>query len=120
MAWNFTVMTSGQAVNHSAEVQSALEFFATAHSCRVLSGLQERSLPFADRARRGFAAHTQGAFSQRRCCESSRAKLQSVLSEVCRTPVCGQAVKQSAEMRSALVFFATAQLFRERSLESVN
>ena len=32
MAWNFTVMTSGQAVNQSAEVQSAMEFFATAHS----------------------------------------------------------------------------------------
>ena len=32
----------------------------------------------------------------------------------------GQAVKQSAEMRSALEFFATAQSCRERSLESVN
>ena len=29
-------------------------------------------------------------------------------------------VKQSSKLRSALVFFATAQSFRERSLESVN
>ena len=35
-------------------------------------------------------------------------------------PVRGQAVKQSAEMSSAVEFFATAQSFRERSLESVN
>ena len=41
-------------------------------------------------------------------------------SEDLRTPVRRQAVKQSAELRSALVFFATAQSFRERSLESVN
>ena len=37
-----------------------------------------------------------------------------------RTPDLGQAVNQSAELRSSLVFFATAQSFRERSLESVN
>ena len=36
------------------------------------------------------------------------------------TPVRGRAVKQSAEMRSALEFFATAQSFRERLLQSVN
>ena len=40
-------------------------------------------------------------------------------SEDLRTPVRRQAVKQSAELRSSLVFFATAQSFRERSLESV-
>ena len=42
-------------------------------------------------------------FSQQRCGESHRAKLQRVSSEDCRTPVRGQAVKQSAEMRSALL-----------------
>ena len=46
-------------------------------------------------------------------------KLQRVSSEDHRTPVCGQAVKQSAVMLSALEFFATGQSFRERSLESV-
>ena len=40
-------------------------------------------------------------------------------SEDLRTPVRRQAVKLSAELWSALVFFATAQSFRERSLESV-
>ena len=35
-------------------------------------------------------------------------------------PVRGQAVNQSAELRSALEFFATAHSFRERSFESVN
>ena len=53
---------------------------------------------------------------QRRCGESPRAKLQRVSSEDCRTPVRGQAVEQSAEMRSALEFFATAQSCRERSV----
>ena len=48
------------------------------------------------------------------------AKLQRVSSEDRRAPVRGQAVKQSAEIRSALEFFATAQSFRERLLESVN
>ena len=52
---------------------------------------------------------TQGAFSHRRCGESPCAKLQRrVSSEDCRTPVRGQTVKQSAEMRSALEFFAIA------------
>ena len=46
----------------------------------------------------GFTARTQGACSQPRCGESPRAKLQRVSSEDCRTPVRGQAVKQSAEM----------------------
>ena len=40
--------------------------------------------------------------------------VQRVSSEDRRTPVRGQAVKQSAEMRSALEFFATAQSCRER------
>ena len=35
-----------------------------------------------------------------------------------RTPVCGQTVKQNAEIRSSFVFFATAYLFREHSLDS--
>ena len=52
--------------------------------------------------------------SQRRCGESPRVKLQRVSSEDRRTPVCGQAVKQSAVMRSALEFFATTQSCRER------
>ena len=73
-------------------------------------------LPFPS-VKVGFTAHTQGACSQQRCGESPRAKLQRVSSEDRRTPVCGQAVKQSAEMRSALEFFATAQSCRERSLE---
>ena len=60
------------------------------------------------------------ACSQRSCGESLRSKLQRVSSEDLRTPVLGQAVNQSAEMRSALEFFATAHSFPERSLESVN
>ena len=60
------------------------------------------------------------AFSQRRCGESPRVEFQRVSSEDCRTPICGQAVKQNAEMRSALEFFVTAHSFRERSQESVN
>ena len=40
-------------------------------------------------------------------------KFQRVSSEDHRTPVRGQTVKQSAEMRSALEFFATPQSFRE-------
>ena len=49
-----------------------------------------------------FALHTQGACSRPRCVESPGAKLQRVSSEDCRTAIRGQAVKQSAEMRSAL------------------
>ena len=64
-----------------------------------------------------FTARTQGACSQRHCGESPRVKLQRLSSEDCRTPVRGQAVNQSAEMRSALEFCATAQSCRERSLE---
>ena len=43
----------------------------------------------------------------------SCATLQRVSSEDRRTPVRGQAVEQSAEMRSALEFFATGQSFPE-------
>ena len=50
----------------------------------------------------GFTARTQGAFSQRRRVENPHVQLQRVSSEDCRTQVCGQAVKQSAGMRSAL------------------
>ena len=73
-----------------------------------------------------FAVHTVSEglegmkVAQRRCGESLRSKLQKVSSEDRRTPVLGQAVNQSAEMQSALEFFATAHTFRERSLESVN
>ena len=66
----------------------------------------------------GFTARTQGACSQRRCGESPCANLQRVSSEDRRTPVRGQAVEQSAEMRSALEFFATAQSCRERQFQS--
>ena len=52
--------------------------------------------------------------------ESPCSKIQRLSSGDFRTPVRGQAVKQSAMMRSALEFFATAQLCCERSLESVN
>ena len=47
-------------------------------------------------------------------------KFQRVSSEDCSTPVLGQAMKQSAEFRSALEFLATTQSCCERSLESVN
>ena len=111
----------GQAVEQSAEMRSALEFFATAQSCREgCQAYKNEVYLFADRARLGFTAHTQGAFSQRRCGESPRSKLQRVSSEDRRTPDLGQAMNQSAEMRSALEFFATAHSFRECSLESVN
>ena len=73
-----------------------------------------------EQGKHGFAARTKGACSQPRCGESPRAKWQRVSSEDRRTPVRGYAVKQSAEMRSALEFFATAQSCRERSIESVN
>ena len=52
--------------------------------------------------------------------ESPCSKIQRLSSRDFRTPVRGQAVKQSAMMRSALEFFATAQSCCERSLESVN
>ena len=60
------------------------------------------------------------ACSQRRCGGSPRSKLQRVSTEDQRTQVLGQAVNQSAEMRSAFEFFATAHSFPERTLESVN
>ena len=53
------------------------------------------------------------------CGESPRAKLQRVSSEDRRTPFRGQVVKQSTEMRPVLDFFATAQSFCGRSLQSV-
>ena len=48
-----------------------------------------------------FQFRTQGACSQRRCDETPRAKFQRVSSEDCRTPVRGQAVKQSSEFQSS-------------------
>ena len=45
--------------------------------------------------------------------KAPRANFQRVSSEDRRSPVRGQAVNQSAEMRSALEFFATAQSCRE-------
>ena len=60
-------------------------------------------------------AHREHA-PNRLCGESPLAKLQRVSSEDRKTPVCGQAVKQSAEMRSALEFFATAHSCRELSV----
>ena len=51
--------------------------------------------------------------------ESPRAKLHRVSSEERRTPFRGQAVHQSTEVRSVLDFFATAQSFCGRSLQSV-
>ena len=150
-----------QAVNQSAEIRYALEFFATAQSCRerqfqstVLSLAVWPELAQLHKGRL-HSAHTGSmlpttlwgkspcevaesvirrlqntsswtgseaecrdavclACSQRRCGESPRAKLQRVSSEDRRTPVCGQAVKQSAVMRSALEFFATTQSCRER------
>ena len=46
------------------------------------------------------------------CGESPRSKLQRVSSGDCRSPVRGQAVEQSVEMRSALEIFATAHSCR--------
>ena len=63
-------------------------------------------------------AHT-GSMLPTTLWESPRSKLQKVSSEDRRTPVLGQAVNQSAELWSALEFFATAHSFRERSVESV-
>ena len=131
-------------MNQSAELRSSLGFFATAHLFPegyqpyknevylLPTELDRHSAcipPGTDSECSGhpfpslkvvFTARTQGAFSQRSCGESPRAKLQRVSSEDRRSPVLGQAVFQSAEMRSALEFFATAQSFRERTLESIN
>ena len=49
--------------------------------------------------------------AQRRCGECPRSKLQRVSTEDLKTTVLGLAVNQGAEMRSALEFFATAQMF---------
>ena len=65
------------------------------------------------------SAHTGSMFPMT-LWESPRSKIQRFSSGDFRTPVRGQAVKQSAMMRSALEFFATAQSCCERSLESVN
>ena len=53
-----------------------------------------------------------------RCGESPRVKFQRVSSEDCSTPVRGQAVNQSAELRSA--FFATAQMLIFHIFSSVH
>ena len=58
------------------------------------------------------------ACSHRRCGEHPRVKLQRVSSEDHRTPVRGQPVKQSAEIRSA--FFATAQMLIFHIFNSVH
>ena len=72
----------------------------------------------------GKSSNTQWALRQlwKKCgVELHQRGLSSVFMTVdVPEPVRGRAVKQSAEMRSALEFFATAQSFRERSLESVN
>ena len=62
------------------------------------------------RAQATPSAHTQGACSQRRCGESPRSLLLRESSEDLSTPVLGQAVNQSAELRSAFVFFLAALL----------
>ena len=63
--------------------------------------------------------HPPGIAEQRLFGESPRLKLQRVSSEDLRTPVLGQPVNQSAELRSSWVCFATVYSFRERSLASV-
>ena len=75
--------------------------------CRVYDSLgfknssRQRSTWLAQRALDGMKVDSL-ACSHRRCGESPSAKLQRrVSSEDCRTPVRGQAVKLSAEMRSA-------------------
>ena len=99
-------------MNQSAEMRSSLEFFATAHL------FPEGHQPYKNEV---YLLPTElDEASQRTHREhspnevvgnSSRAKLQSVSSEDSRSPVLGQAVNQSAEMRSAWEFFATAQIF---------
>ena len=107
----------GQAVKRSAKMRSALEFFATAQSCR--EGCQAYKnevyvLPteLDEASQRTHREHSPNDVVGKVPVRSCR-----VSSEDSRTPVCGQAVKQSAEMQSALEFFATAQSCRERSLE---
>ena len=94
-------------MKQSAEVQSAMEFFATAHSFPEGCHAYKNEVYFCRQISMRFTAHTQGAFSQRSCGESPGAKFLRVSAD-CRTPVRGQAVKQSAEMQTALEFFATA------------
>ena len=65
------------------------------------------------------SAHT-GSMFPTTLWESPRAKFQRLSSEDCRTPVRGQAVDQSAEFRSALEFFATAQMFIIHIFNSVH
>ena len=89
-------------MNHSAGVRSALEFFATAHLFREHSLESVNLCCWND---------VVGKVPVRSCRASS---------EDLRTPVLGQAVNQSAELQSALEFFATAHSFRERTLESFN
>ena len=80
----------------------------TAQSCTVSSSITQRIL---------HIGAAEAANSTSSCHE-----LDVVVSGVSSSSVSvrGQAVEQSAEMRSALEFFATGQSFRERSLESVN
>ena len=65
------------------------------------------------------SAHT-GSMFPTTLWESPRSKIQRLIRRLQNTSSwSGQAVKQSAMIRSALEFFATAQSFRERSFESV-
>ena len=96
---------------------------AEKHMCLVLA-LQARQSPNTQDQAGRLKAATGHLFKVTSftwyCGESPRSKLQRVSSEDLRTTVRRQAMNQSAEMRSAMEFFATAHSFRERSLEIVN
>ena len=98
-----------------------VDLLFTAQSCTVSSSITQRILHIgaAEAANSTSSCHelevvVSGVSSSSvSTSESPRANLQSVSSEDHRTPVRGQAVEQSPEMRSALEFFATAQSYRE-------
>ena len=111
-------------MNQCTEMRSVLDFFDVhfrAFNCtgftlpilRVGHGEPRGSEHFKTKPRVSLPDEINGACSQRRCGESPRSKLQRVSSEDLRTPVLGQAVNQSAEVQSAMEFFATAHSFPE-------
>ena len=113
MAFNFTVMTSGQAVNQSAEVQSAMEFFATAHSfpegCQAYKN-EVYLVPtdLVEASQRTHREHSpsdvEGKVPVRSCreCHQETADHQFVDKQLSRV----------FELRSALEIFATAHSCR--------
>ena len=101
-------------ISHDFVVGSQVE------SCRFYS---EATLP-ENRAAQACDGHcgpiTTLSCTQRRCGESPRSKFQRMSTEDLKATVLGQAVNQSAEMRSALEFFATAQMFIIHNFNTVH